>query len=568
MKRILIVAGIVVGVLVLAVVLVPLFINVDSFRPELEQKLSESLKRPVQIGKLQASLWSGGASAENVSIADDPAFSKDPFLQASSLKVGLKLVPLIFSRRIAVTSLTVQKPAIVLLRNAAGKWNYSSLGATSSPSPGAPAQPKPAQPSGTPPAAASSPSSSSSSSTSELSVDTFQIENGDLKVGQIGAHGVAKEREYQNVNLTVKNISFATAMPFTLTLAAPNGGSITLDGQGGPIDRQDSSHTPFQATLTMSKIDVAATGFTDPGSGLAGIVVFNGKLTSDGHKLHSEGKGTAHGLKVVKGGSPTIATVNLDYNSDYSLDSNTGTVDAAVHTGNSTASAQGTVDARGEDIIAHLKLAGKAMPVDDLAKLLPAFGVVLPAGASLQGGTANVDMTATGPVDRLVIDGPVSISGTHLTGYNLTSKLSTLASFTGAKPSNDTLIQTFSATLQVAPEGLKADKILLDVPSIGSLTGNGTIDSRNNLNFPMVLKLANGAGNALGTLTSFGGGAQNAGIPFLIEGTSSNPTFRPNINMKNTVNSLLGGNQSGQQKGGLGGGLGGLLNKKDNKSNK
>src|SRR5215471_4122485 len=135
MKRLLIVAGIVVAVLVVAAVAAPLFINVDSFRPELEKRLSAALNRPVQIGKLQASIFRGGAAAENIVIADDPAFSKGEFLKASSLTVGLRLIPLIFSREINVTSITVEKPEIVLLRNAAGKWNYSSLGAQSAKTP-------------------------------------------------------------------------------------------------------------------------------------------------------------------------------------------------------------------------------------------------------------------------------------------------------------------------------------------------------------------------------------------------------------------------------------------------
>jgi AsmA protein len=562
MKRLLKIAGIVVGVLVLAALLVPLFINVDSFRPELEQKLSAALNRPVQIGKLSASIWSGGAAAENISIADDPAFNKGPFLQASSLKVGLRMIPLIFSRELRVTSITVQKPVIVLLRNSAGKWNYATVGATSpsSPAPAPKTGSSGSKPSGTPS------SSEAGSSTPEFSVDKFEIVNGEVKVGQTSGH--AKERDYQNVGLVARNISFTSAMPFTLTVATPGGGTIKLEGQAGPLDRQDASQTPFDASLNMSHIDLAATGFLDPSSGVAGTVDFDGKVTSDGHKLHSEGKATANGLKVVKGGSPTHEAVNLDYNSDYSLDSNTATVHAGLHTGNSTATAQGTIDAKGEEAIAHLKLVGKDMAVNDLAKLLPALGVVLPSGASLQGGTANVDMTAEGPLDRLVINGPVNISGAHLTGYNLASKLSALAAFTGANPGNDTLIQTASSALRVAPEGLKADNILLDVPSIGSLTGNGVIDSKNALNFQMMLKLANGAGNALGTLANFtGGSGQNAGIPFLIEGTSSNPVFRPNLNIKNNLKNQLLGSQNGgnQPQQGLGGLLGGMLKKKDTK---
>jgi AsmA protein len=92
MKRLLTVVGIVVAVLIVVVLVVPLFIDVDSFRPSLEKSLSSSLNRQVQIGKLSASIFSGGASASQISISDDPAFSKGPFLQAGSLKVGVHLM--------------------------------------------------------------------------------------------------------------------------------------------------------------------------------------------------------------------------------------------------------------------------------------------------------------------------------------------------------------------------------------------------------------------------------------------------------------------------------------------
>ena len=71
MKRMLVVSGIVVGVLLLLVVVAPLFINVDSFRPDLEKKISAALNRPVHIGKLEASILSGGATASEISIAHD-----------------------------------------------------------------------------------------------------------------------------------------------------------------------------------------------------------------------------------------------------------------------------------------------------------------------------------------------------------------------------------------------------------------------------------------------------------------------------------------------------------------
>src|SRR5215467_9220897 len=193
MKRLLVISGIIVGVLVLIVILVPLFINVDSFRPDLEKKISAALNRNVQIGKLDASILSGGASASDITIADDPAFNKGPFLRASSVKVGVELLPLIFHKQLNVTSITVQKPEITLLKNAAGKWNYSTLGAAKQET-----RPEPA-----------------GKSALQVSVAKFEIADGTVRVGRSSGHTAGKESVYQNVNITARNISATSAIPFT-----------------------------------------------------------------------------------------------------------------------------------------------------------------------------------------------------------------------------------------------------------------------------------------------------------------------------------------------------------------
>src|ERR1041385_5578323 len=553
MKRLLVIVGIVIGVLLLVIIAVPLFINVDSFRPDLEKKISAALNRQVHIGKLDASLLSGGASASDITIADDPAFNKGPFLKAASVKVGVQLMPLIFSKQLKVTSLTIQKPDITLLKNAAGKWNYSTIGASQS-------QKTAPEPSGKAP---------------DVSVDTFEIAGGTVRVGHSSGHSAGKESVYQNVNLTAHNISATSAMPFMLSAGMPGGGSLNLEGTAGPLNPTDSTKSPLDAKITLKHADLAATGFVDPSSGVAGILDFDGQVKSDGRKLHSEGKAKAADLRVVKGGQPAKQPVALDYKSDYALDSDTGTINANLHTGNSLTNASGTLNAKGEDTLANLKIIGKNMAVNDVEGLLPAFGVVLPSGASLQGGNINMDLNATGPLDRLVIDGPLKIEGTHLSGYNLGSKLGAIAAFTGNKSGTDTLIQTFSSALRVAPEGIKADNIVLDVPSLGTLTGNGVITGDNSLDFKMLLKLSGGASNMLGSLTGLSASAQNNGLPFLVEGKTSNPVFRPALggavagNLQNSLLQAVNGNkgnktdaQGQQQKPDLKAALGGLFGKK------
>jgi AsmA protein len=581
MKRLLVICGIVVVVLLLVIIVVPLFINVDSYRPELEKKLSAALNRQVHIGKLDASLLSGGASASDITIADDPAFNKDPFLKATSVKVGMQLMPLIFSKQLKITSLTIQKPDITLLKNAAGKWNYSSLGATSQKTESEPSKTAPERAKTTPESSktASEPTKPSPTpepsgkSAPDISVEKFEIAGGTVRVGHSSGHSAGKESVYQNVNLVAHNISAQSAMPFTLSAAMPGGGTLNLEGQVGPLNPSDAAKSPLDAKITLKHADLAATGFVDPSSGVAGILDFDGQVKSDGHKLHSEGKAKAADLRVVKGGQPAKQPITLDYKSDYALDSDTGTIDANLHTGNSLTNASGTLSAKGEDTLANLKIVGKNMAVNDVEGLLPAFGVVLPSGASLQGGNINMDLNATGPLDRLVIDGPLKIEGTHLSGYNLGSKLGAIAAFTGNKGSTDTLIQTFSSTLRVSPEGIKADNIVLDVPSLGIVTGNGVITGDNSLDFKMLVKLSGTANNLLGSLTGASASAQSKGLPFLITGKTSNPVFRPALGgavAGDLQNSLLqavqgkGNKTNGQQnqKPNLQDALGGLLGKK------
>ena len=108
-KNILKIVGIVVGVLLVLAIALPLFINVNNFRPQIESNLSLALGRPVKVGNLSLSIFSGSVEANELSIADDPKFSNASFIQAKSLKVGVELMALIFSKQLNVTHLVMYK---------------------------------------------------------------------------------------------------------------------------------------------------------------------------------------------------------------------------------------------------------------------------------------------------------------------------------------------------------------------------------------------------------------------------------------------------------------------------
>jgi AsmA protein len=119
MKRSLRIGGIALAILILILVALPFLINVNRFRPKVESEASTALGRQVKVGNLSLSILSGSVGADNIAIADDPAFSKSPFVTAKSLKVGVELMPLLFSK-FNVTYITLEQPQITLLKAANG----------------------------------------------------------------------------------------------------------------------------------------------------------------------------------------------------------------------------------------------------------------------------------------------------------------------------------------------------------------------------------------------------------------------------------------------------------------
>jgi AsmA protein len=523
--------GIVVGVLLLIAIALPFLINVNAFRPRLESALTEALGREVKVGNLSLSILSGSVSAEDLSIADDPAFSKNPFIQAKSLKVGVEVMPLIFSKALHVTDLTLDKPEIALLRDAAGKWNFSSLGNKSS------AAAKPA------------PASSEPSTTPDLSVSKLSVNDGSLSVNR--ANSSVKPHVYSDVNISVTNFSPTSQFPFTVTANLPASGTAKLDGKAGPINSADVSETPIEAQISVKGLDLTASGFVDPSTGIAGVANFDGTLNSNGKVLRTSGTLKADKLKLSTKGTPATQSVGLKYATDLDLEKQGGTLTQGdVTMGKALAKLTGTYQSQGESTILNMKLNGDGMPVDDLEAMLPSLGIILPSGSKLQGGTLSVNVGLVGPVDKLVITGPIRLAQTKLAGFDLSSKMSAISALSGSKTGSDTSIQNLSTDARVAPDGVRTQNINLTIPALGTVTGDGTISPAGALNYKMNASLSGGAVTGLTQMAGMGG--KGGAIPFFIQGTTSDPKFVPDVKgmvnseLQNTLGGALGGVTGGK----------------------
>jgi AsmA protein len=507
-RKILLIGAAVVVVLLIAVVALPFLIDANQFRPKLEAEMTSALGRKVQVGNISLSILSGAVSVDDVAIADDPAYSAGPFLKAKAVNVGVALMPLIFSRSLQLQSFSVEQPEVFLLRSPSGKWNFSSLGAASKSKGGESA-------------------GGSSPSNTDVSVGKLAITNGRMSVGTVGSR--AKARVYEDVSLEATNISYTSQFPFKFSAKTPGNGTLKVDGKAGPLNQTDAAETPLEAKVEIQHLDLASTGFLDPASGIAGMVDLTSDVKSNGREATAQGKVKADKLQLVQKSSPARVPVEVTYDSDYDLKRQTGAIKRGdVQIGKALAHLTGTFNDSGATTTVQMKLAAQNAPVQDLEAVLPALGVTLPSGASLQSGTMNANLTISGPVDRLVTNGPIDLSNAKLHGFDMGSKLGALSTFAGLPSGSDTLIQTLSSVMRVAPDGIRADSLNLIVAGIGNLTGNGTIAPGGALDFKMLAKLSNSG--ALGEVQRIASlGHPQGGVPFSIKGTTSNPVFEPDL---------------------------------------
>src|SRR5579862_4319554 len=501
------VVGIIVILVLVAAVALPFLIDVNQFRPKLESELTTALGRQVSVGNLKLSLLSGSVAADDLSIADDPAFSKTPFLQAKSLNVGVELMPFITSRKINVTGITIDQPQIMLLQMPTGEWNYAKLGSKTAAPPTSNAAPA-AGPAG--------------SSGIDLSVKLIKINDGRLTIGKTSGH--TKPTVLDKVNIELKDYSPSSVMPFSLTAEFPAGGTIKLDGKAGPIPADNIEQMPLNATLTLAHLELVSSGAINAAYGIDGLVGIDGSVDSNGKQIDVTGKIRAEKLKLVKGGSPAAKTVEFDFVMQHDLGARAGSlVKGQVHIGAAEASLSGTYKPEGETIAVKANLSGPNMAIPELEGMLPALNIVLPAGSKLEGGTASAKLSVEGTLENLESSGSLGLSNTKLTGFDLGKKLSTIEKLAGIKGGPNTEIQTLSLNVKNNNQGTTISDLQLVAPDIGDLGGSGTVSPDRALDFKMHVSLK------AGLLPAALGARTQAGIPFFIRGTSADPKFEPDL---------------------------------------
>jgi AsmA protein len=515
--------GIAILVVILILFVLPFLIPVNKFRPTIEQKASEALGRKVTVGNLSLSLWRGSLGMDDLSISDDPKFNTGPFLTAKEVRVGVEMMPLIFSQQVNVTEVTILNPQVVMLKDRAGDWNFSSLGGSSSQAPKKPA------------------TGGGSNAAQSVSIKKLSLEDGQITLGNTNSK---KRSVYTKVNLTATDVAMTNNFPMTFSMELPGGGSMKVDGNVGPVDTTNAAYTPQNVKLTVSSLNLASTGFLDPSLGLAGMVDMDANLVGKGGKMEVKGQLKLSKAVLIAGGSPSGVPAVVDFNTTFDQSTGAGVLNpSSLKIGNAKTNLSGTYKSEGDEFVLDMKVDGQGLPATDLETFLPALAINLPSGSKLTAGTLSTNLHVTGPTDKLVTDGTIGLFNAKLSGFDLGQKMSSVAALAGIKSGKDLDIEKFTSNVHMAPTGLKADNLDLVVPALGTVVGGGTLDSKNNMDFKLVAtvntsvvgaaassqagSLGGVAGKALGGGTS----CKNGGIkvPLQVHGTTSNPQFVPDV---------------------------------------
>jgi AsmA protein len=340
------------------------------------------------------------------------------------------------------------------------------------------------------------------------------------------------------VDVQVKQFGFNKSFPFELSASLPGDGGLKLNGTAGPLSQKNAADTPFRATLEVKHLDPVAAGLVDKSAGISMVADIDAEMQSNGTTATSNGKITAAHLQLARTGSPAPKPVDIDYTISDNLDAQTGQVqDLAIHTGSVAVHTTGSFTETAHVVELNLHLSAPNLPVDQLEELLPAFGVQLPSGSKLQGGTLTANLAISGPATATTIAGPVEIDNTRLAGFDLGSKIEGLGHMGGT--SGGTAIQTLKTTVNSTPATTQFSDIYAVVPAIGTATGSGSVSSAGELDFNLTTKLngTTGVGAMVSQAASAFGGlfgkalhyTQNKGVQMSITGTAANPKIRANL---------------------------------------
>jgi hypothetical protein len=241
MKKFLIIIAIVLVLVIAAGVI--LVSNLDRIvagrKDALLAQAQERIGRELSVGEITVAVWPGiGVSLKDVTVADDPGFSNDPFARVGELRVNVKLMPLL-RKQVEVKRLVLRDATITLIADENGVRNIDSM----IPSSDAPQE-----------------ESTQSAAAIPLVLAFADVKNGTVRYVN---RATGLDHTVSDLDFTARDVSLDSEVSFELSAAVVSPETdVRVGGKAGPVGdfaaAEDLAQVPVDLELKLGPMEADA----------------------------------------------------------------------------------------------------------------------------------------------------------------------------------------------------------------------------------------------------------------------------------------------------------------------
>ena len=342
---------------------------------------------------MRLSLFPLAFRVENAVIGEDPKFRTGrPFAQVQTFFVRPELLPLLH-RQIEISSVQLNRPAVELVRNEQGVWNFSSLmgqkGKTQT-------QPR------------------------AFSLDQLKIYD-----GQIGLTDLQQRKPravYDHIDVMASNFAPDQASSVDVRAHMPGAGkqAIALRGKVGPFQRDGVARTPFDGRFELNGASLSSLQRFLNVEALANsdaVITGTAELKNTADALASKGKFDIQNARVrgVDIGYP----IAIDYQAMGNLNESKADIQQAnLRLGQTPILLRGTVNAQSTPAQVDMTAKASNVSMAETARLASALGVAFNSANTIN-GNLNLDIHAQGQINKPALNGNVEAKNLNVSGGDL-----------------------------------------------------------------------------------------------------------------------------------------------------
>jgi uncharacterized protein involved in outer membrane biogenesis len=293
----------------LAAFILPYLISLDKYKGMVEEQLEKALQRDCSLGTLRITILpTMGAKIQDLVISNPPGFSETPLLSLQTVKVRVKIIPLLFGKK-EIAGLTLLNPEIFIEKDPRGRSNIPYMEKT-----------------GTSDRKGKLESGKVKTEESQALKD-FSLAKASIRDGKFiyldRSTTPHRRTEIERIDLDLKNLELKKKIQYKLSLHwSP--GVVSLEGSAGPLGETiDIKSIPLEGQLRADfpKLDGLMKKLTGESEStmqgaLRANVDFKGDTSS---ALTAQGEIMLNDFSVGEQGKRTIENLDIQLRPEFNL---------------------------------------------------------------------------------------------------------------------------------------------------------------------------------------------------------------------------------------------------------